>query len=127
MFQGQVVAARWRPLPAAAAPGATSGQPTDSAWNAAFESKIETLRLRYHFPGLSAGVVYQGKLVWKKGFGYADVDRQVVRAAGRRTIVKWARPKRKANTPAISTALAKARFEKCRIFKQSNLTNRVHR
>jgi CubicO group peptidase (beta-lactamase class C family) len=57
--------------------GAASGQPTDSTWNAAFESKIETLRQRYHIPGLSAGVVYQGKLVWKKGFGYADVDRQV--------------------------------------------------
>ena len=60
-----------------AAPGATSGQPADSTWKAAFESKIETLRQRYHIPGLSAGVVYQGKLVWKKGFGYADVDRQV--------------------------------------------------
>jgi CubicO group peptidase (beta-lactamase class C family) len=57
-----------------AATVATSGQPTDSTWNAAFESKIETLRLRYHIPGLSAEVVYQGKLVWKKGFGRADVD-----------------------------------------------------
>jgi CubicO group peptidase (beta-lactamase class C family) len=61
-----------------AASGAAPGQPTDSTWNAAFESKIETLRLRYHIPGLSAGVVYQGKLAWKKGFGYADVDQKVV-------------------------------------------------
>jgi CubicO group peptidase (beta-lactamase class C family) len=60
-----------------ATPGATSGSPTDSTWNAAFESKIEALRLRYHIPGLSAGVVYQGKLVWKKGFGYADVANKV--------------------------------------------------
>jgi CubicO group peptidase (beta-lactamase class C family) len=60
------------------AAGVTAGQPIDTTWNAAFESKIETLRGRYHIPGLSAGVVYQGKLVWKKGFGYADVDQKVV-------------------------------------------------
>lgn len=59
------------------ASGATYQPPTDSTW-AAFESKIERLRLRYHIPGLSAGVVYGGKLIWKKGFGYADVDLQMV-------------------------------------------------
>jgi hypothetical protein len=40
------------------APGSSTGQPTDTTWNAPFESKIEALRERYHIPGLSAGVVY---------------------------------------------------------------------
>lgn len=50
-------------------------------WNtrqlAAFEKKIEQLRKRYHIPGISAGIVNEKQLVWKKGFGYADVDRRI--------------------------------------------------
>lgn len=53
---------------------------SDSVWTAAnitaFEKKLEHLRQRYHIPGLSAGVVNEQKLVWKKGFGYADRERQ---------------------------------------------------
>ncbi|WP_212004751.1 serine hydrolase [Chitinophaga sp. HK235] len=51
---------------------------TDSVWDAdnitAFENRLEALRRRYHIPGLSAGIVNGGQLVWKKGFGYADVE-----------------------------------------------------
>lgn len=53
----------------------------DSVWRAAniaaFEKKLEHLRVRYHIPGLSAGIVNGQKLVWKKGFGYADKERQL--------------------------------------------------
>ncbi|HTN38628.1 MAG TPA: serine hydrolase domain-containing protein [Arachidicoccus sp.] len=61
---------------------AQSHKKNDNVWNAghiaAFERKIESLRERYHIPGLSAGIVYGRKLVWTKGFGFSDVERQVV-------------------------------------------------
>ncbi|MGC4023210.1 MAG: serine hydrolase domain-containing protein [Cyclobacteriaceae bacterium] len=43
-----------------------------------FESKIESLRKRYHIPGLSVGIVNEKKLVWAKGFGYANIDSKIV-------------------------------------------------
>lgn len=50
-------------------------------WNkqhlAAFEKRLEQLRKRYHIPGISAGIVNEQQLVWKQGFGYADVGRQI--------------------------------------------------
>lgn len=45
---------------------------------APLEKKIEHLRERYHIPGLSVGVVHEKKLVWAKGFGYADLEKQIV-------------------------------------------------
>ncbi|MDQ0109599.1 CubicO group peptidase (beta-lactamase class C family) [Chitinophaga terrae (ex Kim and Jung 2007)] len=51
------------------APGDTIPSPF-----ASFEKKLEHLRNRYHIPGFSAGIVYKGRLVWKKGFGYADIS-----------------------------------------------------
>lgn len=42
------------------------------------EKKIEHLRKRYHIPGLSVGMVHEKKLVWAKGFGYADLEKQIV-------------------------------------------------
>jgi CubicO group peptidase (beta-lactamase class C family) len=45
---------------------------------AAFGEKLESLRQRYHIPGLSAGIVEEGKLAWNKGFGYADLERKIV-------------------------------------------------
>lgn len=53
---------------------------SDSVWRVAntvaFEKKLESLRKRYHIPGLSIGIVHEKNLVWKKGLGYADVERQ---------------------------------------------------
>lgn len=55
---------------------------SDSVWNTAnvagFEQQLERLRVRYHIPGLSAGIVNGQKLVWKKGFGYADRERPLL-------------------------------------------------
>jgi CubicO group peptidase (beta-lactamase class C family) len=57
--------------------------PTSSAispekWSAAnladFEASIEKERKQNHIPGLSVGIVYGNKLIWKKGFGFADID-----------------------------------------------------
>ncbi len=45
---------------------------------APIEKKIEHLRQRYHIPGLSVGMVHEKKLVWAKGFGYADLEKQIV-------------------------------------------------
>ncbi|QNF32460.1 beta-lactamase family protein [Adhaeribacter swui] len=43
----------------------------------AFEQKLETLRQRYHIPGISVGIVNNKHLVWKKGLGYADIEQQI--------------------------------------------------
>lgn len=55
---------------------------TDLVWNStnitAFEEKLEGFRLRYHIPSLSVGIVNEKKLVWKKGFGYADIENKKI-------------------------------------------------
>ena len=43
-----------------------------------FENKIESLRKRYHIPGLSVGIVNEKKLIWAKGFGFADIDNKIL-------------------------------------------------
>lgn len=50
----------------------------DTAFMFSFRQKIEQLRQRYHIPGLSVGIVYDGKLAWSQGFGFADVENGVV-------------------------------------------------
>ncbi|MFY0591081.1 serine hydrolase domain-containing protein [Roseivirga sp.] len=39
-----------------------------------FETKLELLRQRHHIPGFSVGIVHQGNLTWKKGFGFKDIE-----------------------------------------------------
>ncbi|HUP12348.1 MAG TPA: serine hydrolase domain-containing protein [Niastella sp.] len=60
----------------------TAIKATDAVWSRtntdAFETKLERLRKRYHIPSLSVGIVNEKNLVWKKGFGYADVENKVV-------------------------------------------------
>ena len=48
---------------------------------AAFELELEALRQDLRIPGLSAAVVKDGKLVWARGLGYADVENRVPAAA----------------------------------------------
>lgn len=54
----------------------------DKVWNPAniaeFEKELESFRVRYHIPGLSVGIVNEKKLVWAKGFGYADIENKIV-------------------------------------------------
>ena len=44
----------------------------------AFEAKIEALRLKYHIPSLSVGIVHKKQLAYYGGFGFADVQNKVV-------------------------------------------------
>lgn len=57
---------------------AVQGQTADTSGIAAFEKKLEALRERYHIPGFSAGVVRGKELVWKKGFGLANLENKTV-------------------------------------------------
>lgn len=61
----------WGSSLAAAQPSAVSLADTT-----VFAQELEALRQRYHIPSLSVGLVQQGKLVWYKGLGYADVEHQ---------------------------------------------------
>lgn len=44
----------------------------------AFENKIEALRQKYHIPSLSVGIVNKKQLAWYKGFGFADMENNIV-------------------------------------------------
>ncbi|NEU08672.1 beta-lactamase family protein [Flavihumibacter sp. R14] len=61
---------------------ATPVRRSDKVWNAEniahFEKHLEALRKRYNIPSISAGIVNERNLIWKKGFGYADVENKVV-------------------------------------------------
>jgi len=54
---------------------------SDKVWNQDnirdFEKEIESLRVRYHIPGLSVGIVNEKKLAWKNGFGYSDIESKI--------------------------------------------------
>lgn len=41
------------------------------------ERQLESLRLRLGIPGMAAGIVRNGTLVWSRGFGYADLERKI--------------------------------------------------
>lgn len=72
-------------LPTALAFGQSSPTPASISperWSAdnlaGFEASIEKERKQNHIPGLSAGIVYGNELIWKKGFGFADIDNKQV-------------------------------------------------
>jgi len=44
---------------------------------AQFEPRLEQLRQQLRIPGMAAGIVKEGQLVWAKGFGYADLENRV--------------------------------------------------
>jgi CubicO group peptidase (beta-lactamase class C family) len=43
----------------------------------AFETELDNLRQEMKIPGMSAAVIKDGKLVWARGLGYADVENQI--------------------------------------------------
>lgn len=55
------------------------GQPSSaqSLTFSLFERYLESLREQASIPGMSAAVVQDGRIVWKKGFGFQDVERLV--------------------------------------------------
>ena len=59
--------------------GTVSAAPTEEnteTWGK-FEAKLEYLRQQMKIPGMSAAVVMDQKLVWAKGFGYADLENRI--------------------------------------------------
>jgi len=44
---------------------------------ATFEAELDALRQELKIPGLSAAVVKDGKVVWARGLGYADVEKGI--------------------------------------------------
>jgi CubicO group peptidase (beta-lactamase class C family) len=57
---------------------ATAQSPlSDAARLARLESQLESLRQELKIPALSAAIVKDQKVLWAKGFGYADVENKV--------------------------------------------------
>jgi CubicO group peptidase (beta-lactamase class C family) len=44
---------------------------------AAFDRSLDSLAAAFHIPGLSAAIVVDGRMVWSKGYGFADLERHV--------------------------------------------------
>lgn len=53
-----------------------NAQPNDISWQK-IEKSLEKYRQYLKIPGMSAGIVQNGKLLWSKGFGYANLRRGV--------------------------------------------------
>jgi CubicO group peptidase (beta-lactamase class C family) len=51
--------------------------PSDSARIARFETLLESLRQDLKIPAYSAAIVKDQKVIWAKGFGYADVEKKI--------------------------------------------------
>jgi CubicO group peptidase (beta-lactamase class C family) len=49
----------------------------DPARIARFETELETLRQELKIPAYSAAIVKNQKVIWAKGFGYADVENKI--------------------------------------------------
>jgi len=65
-------------LPAAAALTANrTEQPSEAARIARFETLLESLRQELKIPAYSAAIVKNQKVIWAKGFGYADVENKI--------------------------------------------------
>ena len=52
-------------------------QPSEAARFARFETQLESLREELKIPAYSAAIVKDQKVVWAKGFGYADVENKI--------------------------------------------------
>jgi len=57
------------------ATGEQNGQ--ESARIASFETQLESLRQELKIPAYSAAIVKNQKVIWAKGFGYADVENKI--------------------------------------------------
>ena len=52
-------------------------KPSESARMARFETLLESLRQELKIPAYSAAIVKDQKVIWAKGFGYADVENKI--------------------------------------------------
>jgi len=60
-----------------ASAGQRAKQPPETDRIAQFETELDDLRRRLKIPGLSGAVVKDGKVLWSKGFGHADLEKKV--------------------------------------------------
>jgi len=51
--------------------------PDDTKRLQRFEKQVDDLRQRLRIPGMAVGIVKDQRLVWAKGFGYADIENKV--------------------------------------------------
>jgi CubicO group peptidase (beta-lactamase class C family) len=49
---------------------------------AGFEARLDAVRAELRIPGMSAAVAQDGRIIWAKGFGYADAENRVPAAPG---------------------------------------------
>ena len=61
----------------AGATGADKTDGSDSARIARLEAQLESLRQELKIPAYSAAIVKDQKVIWAKGFGYADVENKI--------------------------------------------------
>ena len=59
------------------ATGAHTADGSESAQIARFETQLESLRQELKIPAYSAAIVKDQKVIWAKGFGYADVENKI--------------------------------------------------
>lgn len=52
-------------------------QPSESTQIARLETMLDSLRQELKIPAYSAAIVKNQKVIWAKGFGYADVEKQI--------------------------------------------------
>lgn len=57
--------------------GSLAGHPEVASGIRLLEAWIETQMAYSDLPGLSMGIVYDQDLIWVRGFGYADRDKQI--------------------------------------------------
>ena len=57
--------------------GGRMDQPSESARIARLETLLESLRQELKIPAYSAAIVKDQKVIWAKGFGYADVENKI--------------------------------------------------
>jgi CubicO group peptidase (beta-lactamase class C family) len=51
--------------------------PVSAVSMADFETRLDNLRKRSNIPGLVAGIIKDGQVVWIKGYGYADIEKNI--------------------------------------------------
>jgi CubicO group peptidase (beta-lactamase class C family) len=56
---------------------AVMAQPSDESRIARFGTLLENLRQDLKIPTYSAAIVKDQKVIWAKGFGYADVENKI--------------------------------------------------
>src|SRR5688572_11587407 len=67
----------WQGLFSAGTTATAQSPVSDAARLARLESHLESLRQELKIPALSAAIVKDQRVIWAKGFGFADVENKV--------------------------------------------------